>query len=223
MASEYFIMERNQQKGPFSMPELKKWGITKETYVWCEGMPDWTKAGEVFELKAIFDSPDNPFPSSTSIPPEKAKNKGLRWLYTLLGLLALGAIAFVIIQNVNSSSSGGGSSSDDSYQEQVQSIEEIEAASPLQFLDASGTYTENLLGTKFKVKCEITNSATVVSYKDVVVKVTYYTKTNTVIGSEEHTLYEVFKPNSTKTIDLKVTNYSNVATIGWDVVYAKVY
>jgi hypothetical protein len=219
METTYFIMERNQQKGPFTVFELKKWGITKETLVWCEGMSDWKKAGEVFELKAIFEAPNAAF-SNTATPPQKSKNNGFRWLFILLGLIA---IAFIIIQNAGSPNSSGGSSSDDSYHEQIQSIEEIEAASPLQFLNASGTYHENLIGTKFKIQCDIINSATVVSYKDVVIRITFYTKTNTVIGSEEHTLYEVFKPNSTQTIDLKVTKYNNVATIGWEVLDADVY
>ncbi len=103
------------------------------------------------------------------------------------------------------------------------SIEEMERSNPKQFLSASGTYKENFWGDKIKVKCEITSTATVATYKDVVIKVTYYTKTGTSLGSANHTIYEVISPNSTKTVNLKIDNYQDVSEIGWDVVSAVSY
>ena len=88
------------------------------------------------------------------------------------------------------------------------SVEEMEKADPTRFLSADGTYSQNFFGTKFKVDCEITNTATVASYKDVVVRVTYYAKTKTVLGTNDYTIYEVFPPTSKKTVKLKIDNFN---------------
>jgi uncharacterized protein YxeA len=109
------------------------------------------------------------------------------------------------------------------YEERIESVEEIEKKNPVKFLSADGSYRENFWGDKLKVSCAITNYATVASYKDVVVRVTYYTKTKTVLASEDHIIYEVIPPNKTKTVQLKIVNYKNTHTIGWDVVSAKNY
>jgi len=114
----------------------------------------------------------------------------------------------------------GRSSSDNSYQEKVMSVEEIERSQPTNFLTADGTYNENFLGNKLKVHGTIKNSATVASYKDAVVRVTYYSKTKTELGSKEYTIYEVFSPHSTKNFELKIDNYKDVNSIDWDVISA---
>ncbi|MBO1363214.1 DUF4339 domain-containing protein [Prevotella sp. A2931] len=60
----YFIIENNQQAGPFSIYELKDKGITSETLVWSEGMANWTPAWQVEELKNfLFNT------QATSTPP----------------------------------------------------------------------------------------------------------------------------------------------------------
>lgn len=110
-----------------------------------------------------------------------------------------------------------------SYEENVLSIEQVEGLNPENFLSADGTYRENFLGDKLKINCEVTNRATVVTYKDAVIQVTYYTKTKTVIGRENYVLYELFPPGSTKTVKMKIENYRDVNSIGWKVVGAKVY
>lgn len=110
-----------------------------------------------------------------------------------------------------------------SYYQQKMSIEEMERANPTQFLDATGHYRENFWGDKINVDCEVINSATVASYKDVVIVVTYYSKTDSKIGTDTHTLYEIFPPNTTTTVELKINNYKDVASISWDVVSAKSY
>ena len=61
---KYFIIENNQQAGPFSIYELKDKGITSDTLVWSEGMANWTPAWQVEELKNfLFNT------QATSTPP----------------------------------------------------------------------------------------------------------------------------------------------------------
>lgn len=47
----YYIIDNGQQCGPFSVEQLRMRGITGETQVWCSGMPQWTNAQNVPELR----------------------------------------------------------------------------------------------------------------------------------------------------------------------------
>lgn len=49
----YFIIINNKQLGPLTEDQLASVGVKADTPVWNEGLPDWTPAGEVPELKAI--------------------------------------------------------------------------------------------------------------------------------------------------------------------------
>ena len=108
----------------------------------------------------------------------------------------------------------------ETYQQQVMSVEDIERSQPTNFLSAAGTYNTNFWGTKFKVHMIITNKATVATYKDAVVRITYFSKTQTELGHEDHTVYELFPPHSTVTMDLKIDAYKNVSSLNWDVISA---
>lgn len=115
------------------------------------------------------------------------------------------------------------SKGDKSYHEKKMTIEDIENSEPLRFLNADGNYNKSFWGTKIKVHGNITNKATVATFKDAVVRITYYSKTKTILGSNDYTIYELFPPNSIKKFELKIKNYKDVNSIGWDVIKASVY
>jgi hypothetical protein len=105
------------------------------------------------------------------------------------------------------------------YQEQKLTIEEQEKQNPLRFLSSRGEYRKNLFG-RFVLDGTIINSATVATYKDVVIEISFYSKTETLLGTKQHSFYEYYPPGSTKTFQLKVEDYEGAATIGWEVVRA---
>jgi len=51
---KYYIAENGQPAGPFEPSELMMHGLTVNSLVWCEGMPNWTSASQVPELMAIL-------------------------------------------------------------------------------------------------------------------------------------------------------------------------
>ncbi len=51
---QYYYIRNGQQAGPFPISGLQEAGITKETYVWTEGMAEWQKAGEINDLSFLF-------------------------------------------------------------------------------------------------------------------------------------------------------------------------
>jgi hypothetical protein len=134
-----------------------------------------------------------------------------------LYFIAIAGVFFSCNQTPNSSPKT------ETYKEKVLSLEELERNNPKDFLSIDGSYRENFWGNKLNVECKIINSAKVVKYKDAVVRVTYYTKTKTALSQKEIVIYEIFSPNSTKTVALKLDNYQDVNSIDLDIVSAKVY
>jgi hypothetical protein len=132
----------------------------------------------------------------------------------------LNSLSTIAILSMLFSCNNPGNATEQSYQEKVKTVEEIERESPTRFLKADGKWNTNFWGDKIKVHGVVTNSATVASYKDAVIRIRYYTKTNTLIESSEQTLYENFPPHSEVKFEWKIDNYKDVETIGWDVINA---
>jgi hypothetical protein len=224
---KYFLHNGTEQQGPFNLDELSRKKLTKQTPIWYDGLPQWTLACEVEELKVMFLSSPPPFSnnlrsgvldsqSSTQYLAVKEKGKTKQAVFITIGFLVLisGIIFAVNLNSVNSESSGG------SYQQKIMTIEQTELSQPATFLTADGTYNQNFWGDKFKVHGTIKNTATVATFKDAVVRVTYYSKTKTVLASNKYTIYERFAPGSTSKFELKIDNYKDVDSIGWDVLSA---
>lgn len=54
MEKKYFIAKDNQKLGPFTIAEVAEVGITVQTLVWYEGLPNWTEARYIGELQSIL-------------------------------------------------------------------------------------------------------------------------------------------------------------------------
>jgi hypothetical protein len=236
---KYFLIDGEKQTGPFNLEELKNIGVTKNSMIWYEGLPEWVKANEIDEIKSLIPnistpppipkekvSQSNSNPSTTntiSVNQQKTKKSKGRFLIPIIGILLLGA-GGIFIMNQNSGSGYQTTSfSTKTYKEKIVSVADVEKSNPVRFLSADGIYRENFIGDKLKVSGTITNKATVATYKDAVVRVTYYSKSKTNLGSEDYTIWDIFSPNQTKKFKLKIKNYSNVNSISWDVVKAQNY
>jgi hypothetical protein len=135
----------------------------------------------------------------------------LRTISLILGLII---IFVVIIRLVNQSNRD---SKYKTYEEKKMTVEEMEKADPQKFLSASGTYRETFFGDSFKLNVVVKNNATVASYKDVVIRVNYFAKSKTVLGTKDYKIYEIFQPHSERTVKLKIENFKDVESIGWNV------
>lgn len=99
------------------------------------------------------------------------------------------------------------------YESEKYTIEQLEQANPLDFLSVEYKYNENITGRKYKITGSVANKALVSHYKDVVLEIDFYSQTKTKIGSEKHTIYEVFPPSSTKPFRFTLDKYKNVNSI----------
>lgn len=59
MKKYFYVGKDDSQCGPVDVQTLKAINITRDTLVWCDGMVNWTRAGEITDLAEIF----------TGIPP----------------------------------------------------------------------------------------------------------------------------------------------------------
>ncbi len=50
----YYIIQGGAQTGPFPLEALLSQGLTPDSYVWREGLAEWTRAGDVPELQSLF-------------------------------------------------------------------------------------------------------------------------------------------------------------------------
>lgn len=242
---KYYLHTGTEQLGPFDIEELKSKNIQKDTPIWYEGLTEWTTAEKIIDLKEVFNvktpppfikeqtpppinkETENTEPKvavSVTVPQKKKTNYG--WLIILIVVLVVVAIVgrtlIVEFENRNNGSDYSEESYEETYEEKVMTVEEIERSKPTTFLSADGTYEDNFLRTKIKIHGLIKNSATVATYKDARIRVTFYSKTKTELGSKDYMVYEVFPPNSEVPFELKIEAYKDVKTIGWEVVAATV-
>ena len=70
----YFIEEKGEQKGPFTLSELKEENVLDSTLIWTEGLENWTLAININELKPILIVSPPPLPKNISASITKENN-----------------------------------------------------------------------------------------------------------------------------------------------------
>lgn len=124
---KYYFNDGTSQQGPFTPEELKEKNITAETPVWYDGLPDWTTAGQLEELKGILAHTPPPFHAAAVSPveavkpstpvvtttaqaaastamaaaaPAQSSKKSTAWLSYVLALLVVGAVGYLVYQDM---------------------------------------------------------------------------------------------------------------------------
>lgn len=123
----------------------------------------------------------------------------------------------------------GGSSNDpkkaaaekDNYEKAKENLGDKEKKDPQNFLTVSGHDKRNLLGQTV-VKGTVTNKATVATYKDIDVKLEFYSKTNTLLETDHETVYEVLAPGQSKNFKTKYFAPKGTDSVALSVISAKV-
>jgi hypothetical protein len=83
----------------------------------------------------------------------------------------------------------------DKYEKSKLTLEEIEKKDPLKFLTVTSYDKRNIIGQTV-LKGTILNKATVVSYKDAEIKISFFSKTGSLLEEDVETVYEIIKPGS---------------------------
>lgn len=242
---KYYLHDGSVQSGPFEFNDLKEKQINKNTPVWFEGLSKWTIAGELPELTDLIKNVPPPFVNSTGFPPlispQKAevkkqefntyatqtKPKSKVGIWRIIQFASALLLIYLIIASVVNYNDKKGSdpfgSLNNSYEQKVMTVEEIEQSDPAKFIKTSGQYRLTLLGNKFRILGKVTNNATVAKYKDISIKINYYSDTETLLHSETYVLYEYVTPHVSKEFELKVMRPAGSTKIGLETTGATPY
>jgi len=107
MDSYFYLDQNGQQQGPVTANELPNYGVTRNIYVWKQGMSNWQMAGSIPELSDIFP------PSITPVVPPSYQSNFTQQLHrpdnlmvwsilvTLLCFLPTGIVAIIYSNKVD--------------------------------------------------------------------------------------------------------------------------
>lgn len=225
---QYYYSDGKQQIGPLSKEELASKSINKETLVWFEDLPEWTKAGDVEELVDLFKSavtpPPMPGQKMVTPPPmpknnnvsnspkdkqrisnnqEVAKSKSKKKIFKIIGI-AVGIVLLVfivreIIDIVNTEKSHS----------EIERVANIEKNNPAQCLELKEMHItgNTLMGI-------ITNKARYTHFTQVLIKVSYYDNDGKVLQSDKYTIEAkdggCFLPQLSQMFEIKIKELKGI-------------
>lgn len=166
-------------------------------------------------------------------PNVNRKKKSKLWLIlgVIFGLIVIGGIIALVLTNMNYNSNNNENQENTSYDESSSSYnsepqrektpEELkqelyakEKKKPKDYLTVSYNLDYKVFSGKDVINGTIYNSATMASFKDVVLKVTYSTGTGTELGSEEYVVYKYVYPGSSTSFQIKTVSPQSTKQIG---------
>jgi hypothetical protein len=110
--------------------------------------------------------------------------------------------------------------------ERPQTAEELRAEllateqrAPTSYLDVDGTYRRNLI-SQLVLEGDIVSKASLATFKDPVLSVTWYSKTQTEIGTQQYPVYELLRPQSSAHFKLKTSAPGEVASVAMGITNA---
>lgn len=115
---------------------------------------------------------------------------------------------------------GGQKDADKNYENSKESIEQIEQKNPVKFITVDGEKKKNLIGQTV-VNADVHNNAKMVTYKDVDVKISFYSKTGTVLEEDHETVYENIAPGTSVHFKSKFFTPKGTDSISFKAVEAK--
>jgi len=106
------------------------------------------------------------------------------------------------------------------YEKNKTNLEAMERKNPVYFLQASGTKRKNFL-RQTVVLGKVYNNARIVTYKDVEVLVSFYSKTGVVLEEDRVTVYEKVLPGGTVRFKEKLFTPKDADSMAFKVLSAK--
>jgi hypothetical protein len=127
----------------------------------------------------------------------------------------------VVIMSCNNNDPNKGEKEKDNYEKAKENLGDKEKKNPQNFLIVSGHDRHNLFGQTV-VKGTITNKATVATYKDVDVKLDFYSKTKTLLETDKEIIYEVIGPGESKNFKTKYFAPKGTDSVALTITAAKI-
>lgn len=113
------------------------------------------------------------------------------------------------------------STEQESYKLTKESLLKKEIKSPKSFLVVGGHDKRNMLGQTV-VKGIISNKATVAVFKDIDIKLSFYSKTRALLETDKETVFEVLQPGESKNFKTKYFAPKGTDSVALEVLGAKI-
>lgn len=222
----YYLYQGDQQQGPYSIDQLKEMKISPAAPVWAEGLGSWIEAWQIPELQAALFATPPPYipayPGSINDYESSATEKagytiGRHWKKVVGGLL-VAAIILLVIKMVNSPGDKPPATSNRTAASYLPAIRpprpkteaelrnellQREMQNPKIYISTDVTWRKNLVGETV-IEGTLINNASVATFKDPVVRVTWLSKTNTVMRVSRYPVYEYIGARQSVPCKLKV-------------------
>ena len=91
---------------------------------------------------------------------------------------------------------------EDKYEKGKLTLEQIEQKTPVKFLKATASSKKNLL-QQTVIRGKIQNSAKIVSFKDISIRLSFYSKTGALLEQDEEQIFENINPGGTASFKSK--------------------
>jgi hypothetical protein len=118
-------------------------------------------------------------------------------------------LASVLVLTACNSGDKSADAKKDKYEQTKETLEATEKKNPTRFLSVTGHDKRNLLGQTV-VKGTLSNSAKVASYKDVEIRLSFYSKTKALLEEDSETVFETLDPG--KSADFKTKYFAPKGT-----------
>ncbi|MGB4845890.1 MAG: hypothetical protein WBP16_15600 [Ferruginibacter sp.] len=109
----------------------------------------------------------------------------------------------------------------DKYEQTKETLEQTEKKNPKRFLLVDGKDKKNL-ARQTVIKGTITSKATVASYKDVDVELSFYSKTGALLLRDHEVVYKVIAPGSSENFKYKTYAPKGSDSVAMKIVSAKI-
>ncbi|MDQ6845637.1 MAG: hypothetical protein M3Z92_15035 [Bacteroidota bacterium] len=130
-------------------------------------------------------------------------------------------ILFSLLFSCNSDETKKADTEQKSYVDTKKALLEKEQKKPVNFINVKGQDKRNLLGQTV-VKCILTNNAKIATYKDVDLKLSFYSKTKALLETDKETVFEVISPGQSKNFKTKYFAPKGTDSVSLEVLGAKV-
>lgn len=136
--------------------------------------------------------------------------------------------ALIMLTFVFAACSNGDKSNDpkanDEYQKTKESLGETEKKNPKQFLTVNGYDRKSVIGQLVGIrviKGTVTNKATVATFKDVDVELSFFSKTGALLEKTHEMVYETIAPGNSVSFKTKYTFPTGTDSVGMKIFGAK--
>lgn len=117
--------------------------------------------------------------------------------------------------------SGNAVRENESYNETKTSLLKKEERDPAAFIMVKGNSKKNIVGQTV-VKGTLVNKASIATFKDVNIKLSFYSKTNSLLETDKETIFEILNPGESQDFKTKYFAPKGTDSVGLEVVGAKV-